>query len=108
MPSTPRSPNLRHRSIGNWLVRSISAARGAISAAAKLTTLSRIASAVSPKSKFNDGIWFASIRDLPTQPKETVIRLFLVSCLKSGQAARAEIDEIEVGGNEHVAHGGIA
>ena len=32
MPSTPSSPILRHRSIGNWSLRSISAARGAISA----------------------------------------------------------------------------
>ena len=35
-PSSPRSPSLRHRSIGKALLRSISAARGAISPAAKL------------------------------------------------------------------------
>jgi hypothetical protein len=35
MPSTPSSPILRHRSIGNWSLRSISAARGAISLCAK-------------------------------------------------------------------------
>ncbi len=51
MPSTPRSPSLRHRSIGNWSVRSISAARGAISAWAKSCTASRSASMSAPSWK---------------------------------------------------------
>jgi len=42
MPSTPRSPSLRQRSGGNSLERSISAARGAISLAAKSRTLSAV------------------------------------------------------------------
>src|SRR5947207_15131247 len=41
MPSRPSLPSLRHRSGGNWLVRSISAARGAISFPAKSCTVSR-------------------------------------------------------------------
>src|SRR3712207_1458185 len=41
-PSTPRSPSLRQRSAGNSLRASISAARGAISAAAKRATSARI------------------------------------------------------------------
>src|SRR6185312_3172486 len=55
MPSTPRSPILRHRSIGNWSLRSISAARGAISAWAKSRTASRRASMSSPSWKFSPG-----------------------------------------------------
>src|SRR3954468_22402430 len=51
MPCSPRSPSFGHRSRGNWLVLSISAARGAISFAEKSRTVSRIASAVSPRSK---------------------------------------------------------
>ena len=61
MPSTPRSPNFRHSSFGNSLVRSISAARGAISSAAKLRTVSRSMSADSPRSKFRVGYWFDSM-----------------------------------------------
>src|SRR5512146_3425998 len=55
MPSTPRSPSLRPRSIGNWSVRSISAARGAISACAKSRTASRSASMSAPRSKSSPG-----------------------------------------------------
>src|SRR3990167_2635027 len=57
MPSTPNSPILRHRSIGNWSLRSISAARGAISAAAKACTASRRASMSSPSWKSSPGSW---------------------------------------------------
>ena len=55
MPSTPSSPILRHRSIGNWSLRSISAARGAISAWANACTASRSASMSSPSMKFRPG-----------------------------------------------------
>src|SRR5574343_157096 len=55
MPSTPRSPILRHRSMGNWSLRSISAARGAISLWAKSCTASRRASMSSPSWKFRPG-----------------------------------------------------
>ena len=55
MPSTPSSPILRHRSIGNWSLRSISPARGAISASAKARTASRSASMSSPSWKFRPG-----------------------------------------------------
>src|SRR5688500_824073 len=48
MPSTPRSPNVRHRSAGKRLSSSIRAARGAISASAKRFTASRSASMSSP------------------------------------------------------------
>src|SRR3990167_3640311 len=56
MPSTPRSPILRHRSIGNWSLGSISAARGAISDCAKSRTASRRASTSSPNWKFRPGM----------------------------------------------------
>src|SRR6478672_3875582 len=55
MPSTPSSPILRHRSIGNRSLASISAARGAISAAAKARTASRSASMSSPSWKSSPG-----------------------------------------------------
>src|SRR4051794_12849393 len=55
MPSTPSAPILRHKSIGNWSERSISAARGAISACAKSRTASRSASTSSPSWKFSPG-----------------------------------------------------
>ena len=55
MPSTPSSPILRHRSIGNWSLRSISAARGAISASANARTASRSASISSPSWKSSPG-----------------------------------------------------
>src|SRR5579862_1867320 len=53
MPCRPSAPNFGQRSIGNWLVLSISAARGAISLEEKSCTVSRNASAVSPRSKLN-------------------------------------------------------
>src|SRR5882757_8050598 len=53
MPCSPSAPNLGHRSRGNWLLLSISSARGAISWLEKSRTVSRIASAVSPRSKLN-------------------------------------------------------
>ena len=77
MPSTPRSPNLRHRSIGNALSRSIAAARGAISSAAKASTVARSMSAASPRSKFRPGSRFgndAMLEQWPTRrgaPSET-------------------------------------
>ena len=46
MPYGPAAPSLGHRSRGNWLLRSISAARGAISLLEKSCTVSQIASAV--------------------------------------------------------------
>src|SRR4051794_27566142 len=55
MPSTPTSPILRHRSIGNRSLRSISAARGAISACANSRTAWRSASISSPSWKFRPG-----------------------------------------------------
>src|SRR3984957_8804891 len=53
MPCSPSSPSFGQRSRGNWLLLSISAARGAISWLAKSCTVSRMASAVSPRSKLN-------------------------------------------------------
>src|SRR3954470_9025071 len=55
MPSTTTSPILRHRSIGNWSLRSASAARGAISLRANSRTASRSASMSSPSWKFRPG-----------------------------------------------------
>src|SRR3954468_4890344 len=60
MPSTPSSPIFSHRSIGNWSLRSISAARGAISAWANACTASRSASMSSPSMKFRPGRLFIS------------------------------------------------
>src|SRR5690349_4297782 len=60
MPSTPTSPILRHRSIGNWSLRSISAARGAISVCANARTASRSASTSSPSWKFRPGKFIAA------------------------------------------------
>ena len=48
MPRSPSAPIFGHRSIGNSLERSISAARGAISFAAKSRTVWRSISIVSP------------------------------------------------------------
>src|SRR5882757_2658196 len=53
MPCSPSAPIFGQRSRGNWLLLSISAARGAISLLEKAWTVSRIASAVSPRSKLN-------------------------------------------------------
>src|SRR3954454_1376215 len=53
MPCRPSAPIFGQRSLGNWLLLSISAARGAISLLEKAETVSRIASAVSPRSKLN-------------------------------------------------------
>src|SRR5574343_322150 len=61
MPSTPRSPILRHRSMGNWSFLSISAARGAISVWAKSCTASRNASLSSPSWKFRPGRFMESV-----------------------------------------------
>jgi hypothetical protein len=55
MPSTPSSPILRQQSIGNWSSRSISKARGAISAWANSRTASRSASMSSPSWKLSPG-----------------------------------------------------
>src|SRR5690606_34059402 len=70
MPSTPRSPNLRHRSIGNWSLRSISAARGAISFAVNCSSVSRSIATSSPRSNFSPGMvaivglfWFLCVAD---------------------------------------------
>src|SRR4051812_22325768 len=53
MPCRPSAPILGQRSRGKTLLRSISAARGAISLAENAATVSRMASAVSPRSKLN-------------------------------------------------------
>src|SRR4051812_48005762 len=63
MPSTPSSPILRHRSIGNWSLRSMSPARGAISLSANERTASRNASMSSPSWKFRPGR-FMGVPDL--------------------------------------------
>src|SRR6478609_3802029 len=55
MPRTPSSPILRQRSMGNWSLRSISAARGAISLWAKSCTALRSASRSSPRPKSRPG-----------------------------------------------------
>src|SRR3954470_11532193 len=53
IPSTPISPSFGHRSRGKVLLRSISSARGAISALEKRATVSRSASTSSPSAKSN-------------------------------------------------------
>src|SRR6266403_4732341 len=53
MPCRPSAPIFGQRSRGNCLLLSISSARGAISWLEKSCTVSRIASAVSPRSKLN-------------------------------------------------------
>src|SRR6202140_4344941 len=53
MPCRPSAPIFGQRSRGKRLLLSISAARGAISWLAKSCTVSRMASAVSPRSKLN-------------------------------------------------------
>src|SRR6478752_4514300 len=60
MPSTPSSPILRHRSMGNWSLRSMSPARGAISLSANERTASRSASMSSPSWKFRPGRFMRS------------------------------------------------
>src|ERR1700730_14302840 len=55
MPCTPSSPRRGHSLRGNWLLLSISAASGAISAALKARTLARSWSAVSPSPKLSAG-----------------------------------------------------
>src|SRR3990172_5468596 len=60
MPSRPRSPIFFHRSIGNWSLRSISAARGAISTCANWEMVSRSAAMSSPWSKLKPGKWSMS------------------------------------------------
>src|SRR5574343_1367495 len=66
MPSRPMSPNFFHRSAGNSLARSISAARGAISASAKAFTASRsmLMSSPRPKSRLGMFMWFVSVLGL--------------------------------------------
>ena len=61
MPCTPRSPSFFHRSAGNSFTRSISAARGAISAAQKDCSVSRRASMVSPRLKFRLGTFMGCL-----------------------------------------------
>src|SRR4030081_1605344 len=51
MPSRPCAPSAGHRSRGNSLLRSISAARGAICSAAKRRTCWRISSSSAPRAK---------------------------------------------------------
>ena len=63
MPSTPSLPNLRHRSMGKVLSRSMSAARGAISRAANACTLSRSMSMSCPRLKLSEGKFF--MKDSP-------------------------------------------
>src|SRR5665647_1820635 len=55
MPSTPSAPIFCHRSIGNWSLWSIWAARGAISLWANSRTASRSASMSSPSWKLSPG-----------------------------------------------------
>src|SRR5574343_1218170 len=66
MPSRPMSPTFFHRSAGNSLTRSISAARGAISASAKAFTASRsmLMSSPRPKSRLGMFMWFVSVPGL--------------------------------------------
>ena len=57
MPCRPRSPSFFHRSAGNSFFWSTSAARGAISSAAKDCTVSRSISMVSPRWKSRLGMF---------------------------------------------------
>src|SRR5918999_2604508 len=61
MPSSPSAPSLGQRSGGNSFKRSISAARGAISVAAKSRTVSRSISTVLPWSNRNAGSSIGSL-----------------------------------------------
>src|SRR5437016_13440502 len=61
MPWRPSSPSLGQSWRGNSSLRSISAARGAISALVKALTASRICSAVSPRPRSSIGYWFDSM-----------------------------------------------
>src|SRR5262245_61139796 len=72
MPCTPSLPSSGQRSRGKLLLRSISSARGAICAAAKLRTLSRRISAVSPSPKLNPPRPPASMGVLANQPPQNV------------------------------------
>src|SRR3546814_19851311 len=65
-PSTPSAPSFGQRSAGKSLARSMSAARGAIPAAANAATPSRRKSAVSPRAKSSRGREFGVIFGLPT------------------------------------------
>src|SRR5258705_9764988 len=56
-PRTPRSPSLRQRWCGKRFSSSIAAARGAISSAANLLTVSRSMSISSPCEKFSVARW---------------------------------------------------
>jgi hypothetical protein len=64
MPSRPMSPNFFHRSAGNSLTRSISAARGAISASAKALTASRSMLMSSPRPKSRLGMFMGLSPDI--------------------------------------------
>ncbi len=60
----PSSPSLGQRPRGKASSRSISAASGAISSEAKLITVSRSMSAVSPRPKLSEGSWLGSMSEL--------------------------------------------
>src|SRR5260370_41805284 len=88
MPCRPRAPILGQRSSGNWFVRCISAARGAISFCEKACTVSRIASAVSPRSKLRSSALFVAI--IPSDVSSGIKRsyVFLIS-------SQVELDTLE-------------
>src|SRR4029453_9117482 len=83
MPCRPRSPSFFHRSAGNRLSWSICAARGAISSAAKLRTVSRSISMVSPRSKPRPGSW--------------IMVVSVWGLISGGGAARAQRRLLELG-----------
>src|SRR6266567_5102758 len=110
MPCRPSAPILGQRSLGNRLLLSISAARGAISLLEKANTVSRIASAVSPRSKLNIRYVLAIMVGRPpasqlwlccAQPYSLQISLSRAEPAEKGQAATfADLLDHLVGGRE--------
>src|ERR1700757_718710 len=78
MPCAPSFPSSGHRSRGKLLLRSISSARGAIRADAKVRTLSRSCSAVSPSPNRRPGRLLKAIRERPPHtadaPRQSMAR----------------------------------
>src|SRR5579859_7774951 len=98
MPCSPSAPSFGHRSRGKVLVLSISFARGAISFAEKSRTVSRIASAVSPRSKLKSRWAFAIIfwlrlvrrpRNL-IEVRQHIVAKHIVGAVRGGDNALAD------------------
>src|SRR5579859_1987883 len=101
MPCSPSAPSFGHRSRGKVLVLSISLARGAISFAENALTVSRIASAVSPRSKLKSRWAFAIIFSLSgssnadisrnlVQVRQHIVTKHVVGAIRRGNDALAD------------------